>query len=73
MFDSDRADELGGISRVLFDVYSSIHKEVDKELMRLDEEDLRILQIIYADQLIYPIHEHIDNLLKGPPPGESIH
>ena len=73
MFDSDRKNELGEISRVLFDIYNKLHSEVDKELMRLDQEDLRILQIVYGNHLTYPIHEHIDGLLDGPPAGESIH
>lgn len=73
MFDSDRKDELGEISLVLYDIYERLHAEIDKELMRLDQEDLRIMQIIYADQLTYPIHEHIDGLLDGAPTGESIH
>ena len=73
MFDSDRKNELGEISKVLFDIYERLHAEVDKELMRLDQEDLRIMQIIYADQLNYPIYDHIEGLLDGAPTGESIH
>ena len=73
MFDSDRKNECGDISTVLFDIYETLHKKVDEQLMRLDEEDLRIMQIIYGDQLVYPIHDHIEGLLKGAPPGESIH
>ena len=73
MIDRDSDQSVGIMSEVLWDMYAKIHEKVDEELMRLNEEELRIMKIIYQDQLVYPIHEHIDQLLEGPPGNETLH
>ena len=72
MEDSDE-QTVGLMSEVLWDIYSKIHERVDEELMRLSEDELRIMKIIYQDKLVYPIHEHIDQLLEGAASGETLH
>ena len=72
MEDSDE-ETVGLMSEVLWDMYSKIHERVDEELMRLSEDELRIMKIIYQDKLVYPIHEHIDQLLEGAGHGETLH
>ena len=72
------SDEESGIktshmSDVLWDMYSKIHEQVDAELMKLNEEELRIMKIVYADNLNYPIHDHIDQLLEGAIHGDTVH
>jgi hypothetical protein len=74
MFDSDDSKQVvTNMTQVLWDMYSKIHDQVDAELMRLDEEELRIMKIVYSDQLNYPIHEHIDQLLEGASHGDTVH
>ena len=72
MLDSDE-ESVGIMSEVLWDMYSKIHERVDEELMRLSQDELRIMKIIYQDRLVYPIHEHIDQLLEGASAGETLH
>ena len=69
----DSEESVGLMSEVLWDMYSKIHERVDEELMRLSEDELRIMKIIYQDKLNYPIHEHIDQLLEGAAAGETLH
>ena len=75
MDDSDTVDGIGILSmnRSLFQLYSVLHETVDAELMKLDQQELRLLQLLYADQLVYPIHDHIDQLLGGVPSTETVH
>ena len=75
MDDSDEVDGIGILStnRSLFQLYSVLHEAVDKELMKLDQQELRMLQLLYSDQLVYPIHDHIDQLLGGAPASETVH
>ena len=56
MSDSDETP----MTNVLVSLYETLHEHVDAELMKLTEEELRIMQIIYRKELVYPIHEHID-------------
>ena len=71
--DSDDKEPVTLMTDVLWDMYSKIHEQVELELMKLDEEELRIMKIVYADQLVYPIHEHIDQLLEGARPSDTVH
>ena len=72
MLDLD-SDEVTPMSQVLFDLYSKLHEISDRELMKLTEEELRIMQIVYRKELVYPIHEHIDQLLSGATNGDTVH
>lgn len=69
MLDSDDTP----MTKVLYDLYATLHEQVDAELMKLSEEELRIMQIIYRKELVYPIHEHIDQLLSGATNGDTLH
>lgn len=69
----DAVSSVDLMSEVLHQIYSKVHDQVDAELMRLSEEELRIMKIIYSDQLTYPIHEHISHLLEGVGSGETLH
>jgi pyruvate/2-oxoglutarate/acetoin dehydrogenase E1 component len=69
----DAVSSVDLMAEVLHQIYSKVHDQVDAELMRLSEEELRIMKIIYSDQLTYPIHEHISHLLEGVGSGETLH
>ena len=69
----DSVSSVNLMAEVLHQIYSKVHDQVDAELMRLSEEELRIMKIIYSDQLTYPIHEHISYLLEGVSAGETLH
>ena len=69
----DSASSVDLMAEVLHQIYSKVHDQVDAELMRLSEEELRIMKIIYSDKLTYPIHEHISHLLEGVSAGETLH
>ena len=71
--DEDAVSSVDLMAEVLHQIYSKVHDQVDAELMRLSEEELRIMKIIYSDQLTYPIHEHISHLLEGVSSGETLH
>lgn len=58
---------------VLYNLYATLHDQVDAELMKLTEDELRIMQIVYRKELVYPIHEHIDQLLSGATSGDTLH
>ena len=75
MSDSDQIDAMGILSmnRSLFQLYSALHTTAEAELMKLDQNELKLLKLLYADQLVYPIADHIDQLLDGAPPSETIH
>lgn len=75
MYDSDNTDAIGilSMSRKLFSLYERLHTVVDEELMKLDKDDLLMMKLIYSDQLTYPISDHIDQLLDGAPPSETLH
>ena len=79
MYDEEETEEtevassVDLMAEVLHQIYSKVHDQVDAELMRLSEEELRIMKIIYSDQLTYPIHEHISHLLEGVGSGETLH
>ena len=69
----DSVSSVNLMAEVLHQIYSKVHDQVDAELMRLSEEELRIMKIIYSDKLTYPIHAHISQLLEGVSAGETLH
>ena len=70
MIDSDNTSPIGAKVFALFD---RLHDIVDLELMKFDQSELRILQVIYGENFHYPIHDHITEMMSGAPENEVIH
>ena len=71
MIDSDDDSPLG---LRLIDLYEKINVSVEKVLLEYDWDDLLILNLVYGDQLNYPIHSHIDRMMSAESSkGETLH
>ncbi len=70
MIDSDNRSPIGA---KVFQLYDRLHEVVDLELMKFDQEELRMLQLIYGENFQYPIHDHITQMMSGAPEDEVLH
>ena len=61
------------IGTKVFALNDRLHQVVDLELMKFDQNELRILQVIYGENFHYPIHDHILEMMSGVPENEVIH
>ena len=57
----------------LIDMYSSIRDLVEKELMKFTYEELRMLKMLYGNELTYPLYADIIDTLEGATPLDRIH
>ena len=70
MIDSDSRSPIG---IKVFALYDKLHDVVDLELMKFNEEELKMLQLIYGENFQYPIYEHITQMMSGAPEEETLH
>ena len=57
----------------LIDMYSSIRDLVEKELMKFTYEELRMLKMLYGNELTYPLYADVVDTLDGATPQDMIH
>ena len=73
MIDSDEMTTFGPMGEKVWNMYSKVSDVVDTELMNFTEDELKMVSILYADNLIYPICDHVAQLMTGTPEGEVLH
>lgn len=73
MIDSDGVVSMGPMGTKVWDLYSKIRDLVDREMMEFTEDELRIITVLYGENLIYPVYDHVNQLLTGTPESETIH
>ena len=57
----------------LIDMYSSIRDLVEKELMKFTYEELKMLKMLYGNELTYPLYADIVDTLDGATSLDRIH
>ena len=72
MFDSDEVT-FGPMGTKVWDLYARIRDVVDMELMEFTEEELRVVAVLYGENFIYPVYNHVNQLLTGTPEEETLH
>jgi hypothetical protein len=72
MIDSDGAT-FGPMGSKVWDLYAKIRDLVEIEMMNFTEEELRVIAVLYGENFIYPVYNHVDQLLTGTPNQETIH
>jgi hypothetical protein len=72
MMDSDGAT-FGPMGSKVWDLYAKIRDLVEIEMMNFTEEELRVIAVLYGENFIYPVYNHVDQLLTGTPNQETIH
>ena len=73
MIDSDEMTTFGPMGEKVWNMYSRVSDVVDIELMNFTEDELKMVSVLYADNLIYPIHSHVAQLMTGTPEDEVLH
>ena len=74
-FDSDDSGELtfGPMGAKVWDLYAKIRELVDKEMMEFTEDELHMINLLYGENFIYPVHNHVTELITGTPNTETLH
>jgi hypothetical protein len=54
-------------------MYSRVQEVVDLELMNFTEDEIKMVSVLYGDNLIYPIYDHVTQLMTGTPEEEILH
>ena len=72
MFDSDEM-AFGPMGTKMWDLYAKIRDVVEMELMEFTEEELRVVAGLYGENFIYPVYNHVNQLLTGTPEEETLH
>ena len=72
LFDSDEVT-FGPMGSKVWDLYAKIRELVDNEMMNFTEEELHMINLLYGDNFIYPVHNHVTSLLTGAPMQETLH
>jgi len=72
MMDSDEM-AFGPMGTKVWDLYARIRDVVEVEIMNFSEEELRVVSVLYGENLIYPVYNHVNELLTGTPEGEALH
>ena len=72
MLDSDEM-AFGPMGTKVWDLYAKIRDLVEVEIMNFSEDELRIVAGLYGENLIYPVYNHVNQLLTGTPDEETIH
>ena len=73
MNDSDEMTTFGPMGEKVWNMYSRVSDLVDIELMNFTEEELKMVNLLYAENLVYPIHDHVSQLMTGTPEDEVLH
>ena len=72
MMDSDEM-AFGPMGTKVWDLYARIRDVVEVEIMNFSEEELRVVSVLYGENLIYPVYNHVNELLTGTPQEETLH
>jgi hypothetical protein len=72
MFDSDQVT-FSPMGSKVWELYAKIRTLVDEEMMNFTEEELHLINLLYGDNFVYPVHNHVEALLTGTPLGETVH
>jgi len=71
MIDEDDTTPMGN---KLVALYTELNSAVEEVLLRFDWDDLLILNLVYGEQLHYPVNDHITRLLNTEPSEkETVH
>ena len=73
MIDSDEMTTFGPMGEKVWNMYSRVQEVVDIELMNFTEDELKMVSVLYGENLIYPIHTHVIQLMTGAPEEEVLH
>ena len=71
--DSDGEITFGPLGHKVWDLYAKIRELVDVEMMEFTEDELRIITVLYGENFVYPVYNHVNQLLTGTPAEETIH
>ena len=71
--DSDGELTMGPLGIKVWDLYAKIRDLVDVEMMEFSEDELRIITVLYGENFIYPVYNHVNQLLTGTPQEETLH
>ena len=72
MMDSDEM-AFGPMGTKVWDLYAKIRDMVEVEIMNFSEDELRVVSVLYGENLIYPVYNHVNQLLTGTPEEETLH
>ena len=75
LFDSDESGEItfGPMGRKVWDLYAKIRELVDKEMLEFTPDELHMINLLYGENFIYPVHNHVTELITGTPSSETLH
>ena len=76
IFDGDSDGDsvtFGPMGSKVWNLYHRVRELVDLELMEFTEDELHMINLLYGDNFVYPINNHITQLLTGAPEDEVIH
>ena len=72
MMDSDQTT-FGPMGTKVWGMYNKIRDLVDVEMMEFTEEELKLVSVIYGENFVYPVYNHVNELLTGTPQEETLH
>ena len=72
LMDSDGVT-FGPMGSKVWDLYAKIRDLVELEMMNFSEEELHMINLLYGDNFIYPVHNHVTQLLTGADATETLH
>ena len=72
MLDSDEVS-FGPMGSKVWDLYAKIRDLVDREIMEFSEDELHMINLLYGENFIYPVHNHVTTLLTGVSQEETLH
>ena len=70
--DSDEVT-FGPMGSKVWDLYARIREVVDEEMMNFTEDELHMINLLYGENFIYPVYNHVSILLTGAPSTETLH
>lgn len=73
MIDSDEMSAFGPMGEKVWNMYSRVSDVVDLELMNFTEDELKMVNMLYGENLTYPIFGHVAQLMIGAPEDEVLH
>ena len=71
--DSDGEMTFGPMGQKVWDLYAKIRDLVDIEMMEFSEDELRMVSVLYGENFVYPVYNHVNQLLTGTPDEETLH
>jgi hypothetical protein len=71
--DSDGELTFGPMGQKVWDLYAKIREVFDIEMMEFTEDELRVVSMLYGENLVYPVYNHVNQLLTGTPEEETLH